>query len=307
MGRGDKIGADQAAVDAMRDMLDGVQMDGTVIIGEGEKDEAPMLYNGERIGNGHPPHADIAVDPIDGTTLTAHGQAGAIAVIAASERGTMFDPGPVVYMEKIAVGPEGAGIVDIRLPIEKNLTALAKARGKSVRDLNVIVLDRPRHAKIIEDIRSTGARISLIRDGDVAGAIATAWPESGVDILFGIGGTPEGVIAAAALKSMGGDLQGRLWPRDDAERELAESEGYDVEKIITLDDLITTQNCFFAATGITSGALLRGVQFGNDTVTTESLVMRGRSGTVRHIEAIHRQDKLEALEARAGGRRETDD
>ena len=298
MGRGDKIGADQAAVDAMRAMLDGVQMDGTVIIGEGEKDEAPMLYNGERIGNGQPPHADIAVDPVDGTTLTAHGQAGAIAVIAASERGSMYDPGPMVYMEKIAVGPAGAGIVDIRLPVTKNLTALAKAKGKNVRDLNAVVLDRPRHASLIEEIRSTGARISLIRDGDVAGAIATAWPESGVDILFGVGGTPEGVIAAAALKSMGGDLQGRLWPRDDDERATAEELGYDVEKIITLDDLITTNNCFFAATGITSGALLRGVNFGTETVTTQSLVMRGNSGTVRLIEAIHRQDKLESLEAK---------
>ena len=302
MGRGDKVGADQAAVDAMRAMLDGVQMDGTVIIGEGEKDEAPMLYNGERIGNGQPPHADIAVDPVDGTTLTAHGQAGAIAVIAAAERGSMFNPGPVVYMEKIAVGPGGAGIVDIRLPVDRNLKALAKALGKQVRDLNAIVLDRPRHAQLVEEIRSTGARISLIKDGDVAGAIATAWPESGVDILFGIGGTPEGVIAAAALKSMGGDLQGRLWPRDDAEREMAEDQGYDFDKILDLDDLIASPNCFFAATGITSGALLRGVRFGHETITTQSLVMRGRSGTVRLIEAIHRADKLEALEARSSRR-----
>ena len=303
MGRGDKIGADQAAVDAMRAMLDGVQMDGTVIIGEGEKDEAPMLYNGERIGNGQPPHADIAVDPVDGTTLTAHGQAGAIAVIAAAERGSMFNPGSMVYMEKIAVGPAGAGIVDIRLPVEKNLTALAKAMGKSVRDLNAVVLDRPRHTELIDQIRSTGARISLIKDGDVAGAIATAWPESGVDILIGIGGTPEGVIAAAALKAMGGDLQGRLWPRDDADRDLAEQEGHDLEKIIGLDDLISTDNCFFAATGITNGALLRGVQFRTETVITQSLVMRGNSGTVRLIEAIHRRSKLEALEARASLRR----
>jgi fructose-1,6-bisphosphatase II len=299
MGRGDKHGADQAAVDAMRATMDGVQMDGTVIIGEGEKDEAPMLYNGERIGNGQPPHADIAVDPVDGTTLTATGQAGAIAVIAAAERGTMFNPGPVVYMEKIAVGPEGAGIVDIRLPVEKNLRALSKAMGKHVTDLNCIILNRPRHAGIIEEIRAVGSRISLIQDGDVAGAIATARPESGVDILFGVGGTPEGVITAAALKAMGGDMQGRLWPRDDAERELAEEQGYDVEKIIGLDDLISTNNCFFAATGITSGALLRGVNFGHDVVTTQSLVMRGRSGTVRLVEAIHRRSKLEHLEERA--------
>ncbi len=295
MGRGDKIGADQAAVDAMRTVLDGVEMDGTVIIGEGEKDEAPMLYNGERIGNGQPPHTDIAVDPIDGTTLAALGRAGAIAVIAVADRGSMYDPGPAVYMEKIAVGPEGAGIVDIRLPVEKNLSALAKARRKNVQDLNVMVLDRPRHAQIITDIRSTGARITLIPDGDVAGAIATAWPDSGVDMLYGIGGTPEGVIAAAALKSMGGDLQGRLWFRSDEERQSAVDLGYDPDRIIGLDDLVATDNCFFAATGITSGELLRGVRFGTNSITTQSLVMRGRSGTTRLIEATHRPSKLEAL------------
>lgn len=295
MGRGDKIGADQAAVDAMRSVLDGVQMDGTVIIGEGEKDEAPMLYNGERIGNGQPPHTDIAVDPIDGTTLTATGRAGAIAVIAVAEKGSMYDPGPAVYMEKIAVGPQGAGIVDIRLPIEKNLWALAKARGMAIRDLNVMVLDRPRHSQIISDIRSTDARITLIQDGDVAGAIATAVPQSGVDMLYGIGGTPEGVIAAAALRSMGGDLQGRLWFRTDEEREQAVAAGYDPERIIGLNDLVTTENCFFAATGISSGALLRGVRFGPDAITTQSLVMRGASGTTRLIEATHRLSKLDAI------------
>jgi fructose-1,6-bisphosphatase II len=295
MGRGDKIGADQAAVDAMRSVLDGVEMDGTVVIGEGEKDEAPMLYNGERIGNGEPPHTDVAVDPIDGTTLTANGGAGAIAVIAVAEKGSMFDPGPAVYMEKIAVGPEGAGIVDIRLPIDKNLSALAKARRKDVRDLNCMVLDRPRHADIIAQIRSTGARITLIQDGDVAGAIATAWPDSGIDILFGIGGTPEGVIAAAALRSMGGDLQGRLWFRTDEERQTAVDAGFDPDKIIGLDDLISTDNCFFAATGITSGELLRGVRFETDTIVTQSLVMRGRSGTVRLIEGRHRPSKLEEI------------
>ena len=295
VGHGDKIGADQAAVDAMRSVLDGVQMDGTVIIGEGEKDEAPMLFNGERIGNGQPPHTDIAVDPIDGTTLTATGRAGAIAVIAVAEKGSMYDPGPAVYMEKIAVGPEGAGIVDIRLPIEKNLSALAKARRKHVRDLTVMVLDRPRHADIVASIRSTGARITLIQDGDVAGAIASAWPDSGVDMLFGIGGTPEGVIAAAALKSMGGDLQGRLWFRTEEEREEAEEAGYDAEKIIGLDDLVSTDNCFLAATGITSGDLLRGVRFGPDSITTQSLVMRGRSGTTRLIEAVHRPGKLDEI------------
>ncbi len=293
MGRGDKIGADQAAVDAMRSVLDGVEMDGTVIIGEGEKDEAPMLYNGERIGNGQPPHTDIAVDPIDGTTLTADGGAGAIAVIAVAEKGSMYDPGPAVYMEKIAVGPEGAGIVDIRLPIEKNLTALAKAKRMDVRNLNAMVLDRPRHADIIAEIRETGARITLIRDGDVAGAIATAWPDSGIDILFGIGGTPEGVISAAALRCMGGDLQGRLWPRDDEERNALIDAGYDVDKIVGLDDLVGTDNCFFAATGVTSGPLLRGIHFGADRITTQSLVMRGRSGTTRLIEGRHRPDKFD--------------
>lgn len=294
LGRGDKIAADQAAVDAMRSVLGDVQMQGTVIIGEGEKDEAPMLYNGEVVGNGQPPHVDVAVDPIDGTTLTANGRGGAIAVIAVAERGTMFDPGPAVYMEKIAVGPEGAGIVDIRLPVDRNLTALAKARGKSIRDLNVIVLDRPRHQQLIADIRATGARISLIQDGDVAGAIATARAESGVDILFGIGGTPEGVIAAAALKSMGGDLQGRLWPRNEEEREMLIDAGYDPEKILGLNDLVSSDNCFFAATGISSGSLLRGVTFGN-SVRTESLVMRGSSGTVRMIEAYHRPEKVAKL------------
>ncbi len=298
VGHGDKIGADQAAVDAMRSVLDGVQMDGTVVIGEGEKDEAPMLYNGERIGNGQPPHTDIAVDPIDGTTLTATGRAGAIAVIAVADKGSMYDPGPAVYMEKIAVGPQGAGIVDIRLPIEKNLAALAKARGKNIRDLNVMILDRPRHAEIVAAIRSMGSRITLIQDGDVAGAIATAWPDSGVDLLFGIGGTPEGVIAAAALKAMGGDLQGRLWFRTDEEREEAIAAGYDPEKIIGLDDLIATDNTFFAATGITTGELLRGVRFGPNSITTQSLVMRGRSGTTRLIEASHRLDKLEAMRKR---------
>jgi fructose-1,6-bisphosphatase II len=295
MGRGDKIGADQAAVDAMRSVLDGVQMDGTVIIGEGEKDEAPMLYNGENIGNGEPPHTDIAVDPIDGTTLTATGGAGAIAVIAAAEKGSMYDPGPAVYMEKIAVGPEGAGIVDIRLPVGKNLSALAKAKRVAVRDLNCIVLDRPRHAELIAEIRSSGARISLIRDGDVAGAIATAWPDSGIDILFGIGGTPEGVITAAALRAMGGDLQGKLWPRNDEERASLEEAGYDCDKIIGIDDLVATDNCFFAATGISSGALLRGVHFGPEVITTQSLVMRGRSGTVRMVEARHRPSKLDDI------------
>ena len=295
MGRGDKNGADQAAVDAMRHVLGGVEMDGLVVIGEGEKDEAPMLYNGEQIGNGRPPHTDIAVDPIDGTTLTSKGMGGAIAVIAVSERGSMYNPGPIVYMEKLAVGPDGAGVVDIRLPVDKNLRALAKAKRCDVADLTAVVLDRPRHAEIIGEIRRAGARIKLIGDGDVAGAIACAWPESGVDILFGIGGTPEGVIAAAALKAMGGDLQGRLYARDDAERALAIELGYDLDAILGLDDLVKGDNCFFAATGITTGDLLEGVKFRGNTVTTQSLVMRSRTGTVRMIDAIHQPQKLRTL------------
>lgn len=295
MGRGDKNGADQAAVDAMRHVLGGVEMDGLVVIGEGEKDEAPMLYNGEQIGNGRPPHTDIAVDPIDGTTLTSKGMGGAIAVIAVSERGSMYNPGPIVYMEKLAVGPDGAGVVDIRLPVDKNLRALAKAKRCDVADLTAVVLDRPRHAEIIAEIRRAGARIKLIGDGDVAGAIACAWPESGVDILFGIGGTPEGVIAAAALKAMGGDLQGRLYARDDAERALAIELGYDLDAILGLDDLVKGDNCFFAATGITTGDLLEGVKFRGNTVTTQSLVMRSRTGTVRVIDAIHQPQKLRTL------------
>ncbi len=295
MGRGDKHGADQAAVDAMRHVLDGVEMDGIVVIGEGEKDEAPMLYNGEQIGNGRPPHTDIAVDPIDGTTLTAKGQGGAIAVIAVSERGSMYNPGPIVYMEKLAVGPDGAGVVDIRLPVDKNLRALAKAKRCDVADLTACVLDRDRHTDLIREIREAGARIMLIGDGDVAGAIACAWPDSSVDILFGIGGTPEGVIAAAALKAMGGDLQGRLYARDDAERDLAHELGYDLEAVLGLDDLVKGDNCFFAATGITTGDLLKGVDFRGNTVTTQSLVMRSRTGTVRMIDAIHQPQKLRTL------------
>jgi fructose-1,6-bisphosphatase II len=294
-GLGDKIAADQAAVDAMRAVMSGVEMDGVVVIGEGEKDEAPMLYNGEVVGTGEHPQTDIAVDPIDGTTLTSLGRGGAIAVIAVADRGTMFNPGSAVYMEKLAVGPEGAGIVDIRLPVDRNLTALAKAKGKAVSELTAVVLDRPRHDELVSKIRSCGARIRMIPDGDVAGAIATAWPESGADILFGIGGTPEGVISAAALKAMGGDLQGRLWPRNDEERQLLIDENFDLDKVLTLDDLVSSDDCFFAATGITNGDLLRGVQVQSDATTTQSLVMRSRSGTVRLIDTIHRQDKVDAI------------
>ncbi len=295
LGRGDKIGADQAAVDGMRAVMDSVEMDGIVVIGEGEKDEAPMLYNGEKVGNGKGSATDIAVDPVDGTTLTANGQGGAIAVIAVAPRGTMYNPGNVVYMDKLAVGPEGAGIVDIRLPVDRNLQALAKAKGVEVRDLTTIVLDRPRHAGLIDEIRGTGARIRLIRDGDVAGGIATAWPESGVDILFGIGGTPEGVITAAALKAMGGDFQGRLYARDDEEKAAAEADGFDFDKILTMNDMVDSDDCFFAATGISTGDLLRGVTYRRDRVYTQSLVMRSRSGTVRMIEANHSLEKMRKL------------
>ena len=293
VGRGDKEGADGAAVDAMRLVLGTVPMDGVVIIGEGEKDEAPMLYNGERIGDGTPPAADIAVDPIDGTTLTSLGRGNAIAVIAVSERGTMYDPGPCVYMEKIAAGPEAAGAIDITATPTENLSAVAKALGKRVTEVTAVVLDRPRHEALIGEIRQAGARILLIPDGDVAGAIATAWPDSGADIMFGVGGTPEGVIAAAALKSMGGVIQGRLWPRNDQERQATIDAGYDLTEVLDEDRLVAGDNCFFAATGITDGELLKGVRYTSRGAFTQSLVMRSKSGTVRLVEAQHQLGKLE--------------
>ncbi len=297
MGRGDKEGADGAAVNAMRIVLSSIAMDGVVIIGEGEKDNAPMLFNGERIGDGSPPETDIAVDPIDGTTPTALGRGGALAVIAASERGTMFDPGPCVYMEKLAVGPSAVGAIDITASVDDNLRSVAKAKGTSVRDLTAVILDRPRHADLISKVREAGARIRLITDGDVAGAIATAWPDTGVDILFGIGGTPEGVIAAAALKSMGGEIQGRLWPRDEVERSAAVDAGYDLDAVLTTDDLVRGDNCFFAATGITDGELLSGVRYDQFGASTQSLVMRSKSGTVRLIDARHPLHKLSEYSA----------
>ncbi|MDQ1397712.1 MAG: fructose,6-bisphosphatase [Acidimicrobiaceae bacterium] len=292
MGRGDKEGADGAAVDAMRVVLDTVRMDGIVVIGEGEKDEAPMLFNGERIGDGSPPETDIAVDPIDGTTLTALGRGNALSVIAVSERGTMFNPGPCVYMEKIAVGPEAAGVIDITRSATENIEAVAKAKNEGVQDVTVVILDRDRHAELIAEVRSTGARIRLIPDGDVAGAISTAWPESGADLLIGIGGTPEGVIAAAALKCMGGEMQGRLWPRNETERRAAVEGGYDLSAVLSTDDLVQGDNCFFAATGITDGELLQGVHYDARGATTQSLVMRSKSGTVRRVDARHRLQKL---------------
>jgi len=292
MGRGDKNGADGAAVDAMRTVLDTVPMDGIVVIGEGEKDEAPMLFNGERIGDGTPPETDIAVDPVEGTTLTALGRGNAISVIALSERGSMFNPGPVFYMEKIAVGPDCVGAVDITRSPTENLEAVAKAKGKSVRDVTAVVLDRPRHEELIDEIRAAGARIRLIQDGDVIGAVSTAWPSAGADILFGIGGTPEGVIAAAALKCMGGEIQGRLWPRDDEERAAAIAAGYDLDAVLATEDLIRGDDAFFSLTGITDGEVVQGVHYDKGGCTTQSLVMRSRSGTVRQIFARHSLEKL---------------
>ena len=292
MGRGDKEGADQAAVDAMRIVLQRVPMDGVVVIGEGEKDKAPMLFNGEHIGDGTTPMTDVAVDPIDGTSLTASGRGGALAVIAVSERGSMFDPGPFVYMEKIVVGPEAEHVIDVTASPAENLAAIARAKDVEVNDLTVVVLDRDRHRELIEKVRATGARIILISDGDVAAAIATARPESGVDVLMGIGGTPEGVISAAALKCMGGCIQGRLWARNESERVAAIKAGYDFDRVLDCDDLVQGNNCFFAATGITSGDLLRGVRYDHRGAITESLVMRSKSGTVRLIEARHQLSKL---------------
>jgi len=292
MGRGDKNGADGAAVEAMRTVLHTVAMDGIVVIGEGEKDEAPMLYNGERIGDGTPPETDIAVDPVEGTTLTSLGRGNAISVIAMSERGTMFDPGPCVYMEKIAVGPEAVGAIDITASATENLHAVAKAKGESVRDVTAVILDRDRHGDLIAEVRAAGARIRLIPDGDVIGAVSTAWPDTGADVLLGIGGTPEGVIAAAAMKCMGGEIQGRLWPRNDHERQAAIDAGYDLERVLTTNDLVSGDNCFFAVTGITDGEVLKGVHYDSRGATTQSLVTRSKSGTSRLINARHRLDKL---------------
>ncbi|MEC8975506.1 MAG: class II fructose-bisphosphatase [Actinomycetota bacterium] len=291
MGRGDKEGADGAAVDAMRIILGSVPMDGVVVIGEGEKDEAPMLYNGEAIGDGTGAKTDIAVDPIDGTTLTSLGRGNAISVIAVAPRGTMFDPGPCVYMEKIAVGPESKGLVSIDKSPTENLETIAKATGRGIRDLTAVILDRDRHVDLIDEVRESGARIRLIPDGDVAGAIATATSD-GADVLFGIGGTPEGVISAAALKCLGGEMQGRLWPRNASERKAATDAGLDLDRILHTDDLVRSDDVFFAATGITDGELLRGIRFTADGAISDSLVMRSKSGTVRRIEATHNIVKL---------------
>jgi fructose-1,6-bisphosphatase II len=287
MGRGDKERVDQAAVDAMRPILASIDMDGIVVIGEGEKDEAPMLYNGERVGNGSRPAVDVAVDPVDGTTLTAKSLPDALAVIALAERGAMFDPGPCVYMEKIAVAGDVADVVDLEAPIEANLKAIADARGKRPEEITVAILDRPRHADLVQRVLATGARIKFMLDGDVAGAIMAADEHSSVDLLVGIGGTPEGVIAACAMKCLDGAIFGRLYPRNEEERQAALDEGYDLEKILTTDDLVAGGDVFFAATGVTDGELLRGVRYGPRRVLTQSLSMRSKSGAVRVIEGRH--------------------
>jgi fructose-1,6-bisphosphatase II len=292
IGHGDKEGADGAAVDAMRLMLQTVSMDGMVVIGEGEKDEAPMLYNGEKIGNGNPPAVDVAVDPLEGTRLTSLGMPNAISVVAVAERGTMFFPGAAVYMDKIAGGPEVAGAIDIEAPPGENVRRVAKAKGVKPEEVAVVVLDRDRHQDLITALRESGAKVFLITDGDVAPAIAAADQNTTVDLLMGVGGTPEGVISAAALKCLGGGMQGKLWPRNDEERGKLIDAGYDIDKVLTTDELVAGQDVFVAATGVTTGTLLRGVRYTEDGAITESLVMRSRSGTVRRIEARHRFEKL---------------
>lgn len=295
MGRGDKIGGDGAAVDAMRLVLNSIDMDGVIVIGEGEKDEAPMLFNGETLGTGRGPKVDIAVDPIDGTRLLALGRSNALATVALADRGTMFDPGPIFYMDKIAVGPEARGAIDIEVSPLVNLRSIARSLGKDIRDLTVVVLDRPRHEKLIAEIRKAGARIRLITDGDVAGALMTAWPESGVDVLMGVGGTPEGVIAACALRAMGGEIQGKLHPRNEEEANAARERGYDLNRVLTTSDLVSSDNVYFAVTGITDGELLHGVKYRPHGARTHSLVMRSKSGTVREIISHHRLGKLRDL------------
>jgi len=301
IGRGEKESADQAAVDAMRHMLQTVSMDGVVVIGEGEKDEAPMLYNGEHVGNGHGVEVDVAVDPLEGTRLTALGMPNAIAVIAVAERGTMFFPGAAVYMDKIAVGRDGADAIDIDAPPAENIRRVAKAKGKKVEDMAVVVLDRDRHLDLIRQIRDAGASVRLITDGDVAPSIAASRVQSSVDLLMGVGGTPEGVISAAAIKCLGGAIQGKLWPRSDEERAELVDAGYDLDQVLTTNDLVAGEDVFVAATGVTDGALLSGVAYTPGGATTESIVMRSRSGTVRRIEAYHAFDKLRALSAERYG------
>jgi len=287
VGRGDKDEADGAAVAAMRNFITSVAMNGTVVIGEGEKDNAPMLFNGEKVGDGTGPEVDVAVDPIDGTTLAAKGMPNAISVLAVAERGAMYDPSAVFYMDKLVVGREAAGVIDITAPVKVNLAAIAKAKGETIADITVCILDRPRHDQMVREIREAGARIKFISDGDVAGAISAARSGTGVDVLMGIGGTPEGIITACALKCLGGEIQSRLWPRDDAERRRALDAGHDLDRILTTGDLVRGDNVFFCATGITDGELLKGVRYHAGGSTTNSIVMRGRSGTIRDLLSEH--------------------
>ncbi len=292
VGRGDKNGADAAAVNAMRRLINTVEMNGVVVIGEGEKDDAPMLFNGEKVGDGTGPEVDVAVDPIDGTTLTAKGMNNALAVIAVAERGTMFDPSAVFYMDKLATGPEAADVVDIRVPVKDNIRRVARAKGVDAQDITVCILDRPRHQQLVKDVREAGARIKFITDGDVAGAIMAAKEGTGVDLMLGIGGTPEGIITACAIKSLGGVLQGRLWPQDDDERAKALDAGHDLDRVLSTDDLVSGDNVYFAATGLTDGELLRGVRFVPGGAITQTLIMRSKSGTIRFMESEHRLTKL---------------
>jgi fructose-1,6-bisphosphatase II len=300
MGRGNKNALDQAAVNAMRDRLKVIQMDGIVVIGEGEKDEAPMLYIGERIGNGQEPKVDVAVDPVDGTTLLAKGLPNAVSVVALAEQGTMYYPPGIVYMDKIAVGPAAKGIVSLEMSIEENIEALAAAKGERVDDLTIVVLDRPRHGDLIDRVRATGARIKLISDGDVAGGIMPSLPDTGVDMLMGVGGSPEAVILACALKCLGGDIQCKLWPRDEKERAQAEKLGLGLDSVLTIDDLVRGNDVFFSLTGVTDGELVKGVHYFPHGATTETLVMRSRSGTVRRIQSVHNFEKLEHYADLAG-------
>jgi fructose-1,6-bisphosphatase II len=293
VGFGDKNKADGAAVDAMRSFLQTVHFNGVVVIGEGEKDEAPMLFNGEQVGDGTGPECDVAVDPLDGTRLTALGINNALAVLAVAERGSMFDPSAVFYMEKLVTGPEAADMVDLRLPVKQNLHLIAKAKGVKVNQLNVMILDRDRHRPLVEEIREAGARTKFIMDGDVAGAIAAARSGTGVDALMGIGGTPEGIVAACAIKSLGGVIQGRLWPTSDDEKQKAIDAGHDLERVLSTNDLVTSDNCYFAATGITDGDLLRGVRYNKEKVLTQSIVMRSKSGTIRFVDGEHQASKWE--------------
>jgi fructose-1,6-bisphosphatase II len=293
MGRGNKNALDQAAVNAMRRRLNAIPMDGLVVIGEGEKDEAPMLYIGERIGTGQPPQVDVAVDPVDGTTLLSKGLPNAVAVIALAERGAMYNPPGIVYMDKLAVGPAGRGVCSLEQSVEDNIHALARAKGERVGDLTIVVLDRPRHAQLIDRVRSTGARIKLISDGDVAGGLMPSLPDTGVDMLLGIGGSPEAVLTAAALKCLGGDIQCRLWPRNEAEREQAARLGLGTEGVLRRDDLVRGDDVFFALTGVTDGELVKGVHYYPRAARTETLVMRSRSGTIRRIQALHNFEKLQ--------------